>query len=182
MKESTFKKKRKRLVFRTAMLVVMAGLVVFAVFSSLKGDDAVIAKGEDAPNFQLNKFKNDETVTLKGLEGKGVMLNFWATYCEPCKDEMPYMNELYSKYKEQGVEILAVNLDATDIVVEKFLKEYEITFPVLRDKQGQVMDLYNIGPIPTSIFINPEGEIVEQVQGALTLSKLEGYLQQITPE
>jgi hypothetical protein len=57
-----------------------------------------------------------------------------------------------------------------------------LSFPVLQDKGGQVMDLYNIGPIPTTLFINDEGEIVEQVTGPLTLSKLEGYLQQITPE
>ncbi|MBA2173826.1 thiol-disulfide oxidoreductase ResA [Halobacillus locisalis] len=182
MKESTLKKKQKRLIFRSAMLLVMAGLVVFAVVSSLGGEDAVIAKGEKAPNFQLKKFGTDETVDLRDLEGKGVMLNFWATYCEPCKDEMPYMEELYDKYENQGVEILAINLDSTDIVVERFLQEYGLTFPILRDESGQVMDLYQIGPIPTSIFINPEGEIVEQVRGALTLSKLDGYLQQITPE
>lgn len=178
----TYRKKRKRLVFRSALLLVMAGLVVFAVFSSLKEEDAVIAKGEKAPNFQLKKFSSDETVTLRDLEGKGVMLNFWATYCDPCKDEMPFMNDLYEEYQDRGVEILAVNLDATDIVVERFQEEYDISFPILRDRQGQVMDLYNIGPIPTSIFINPDGEIVEQVQGALTLGKLEGYLQQIAPE
>ncbi|MCA0970299.1 thiol-disulfide oxidoreductase ResA [Halobacillus litoralis] len=182
MKESTFKKKRKRLFFRTFMLLFMAGLVAFAIISSLNEEDAVIAKGEKAPNFQLNKFGTDEPVTLRSLEGKGVMLNFWATYCEPCKDEMPYMEEMYAEYKDKGVEILAINLDSTNIVVERFLDDYGITFPILRDKKGQVMDLYQIGPIPTSIFISPEGEIVEQVKGELTLNKLEGYLQQITPE
>lgn len=182
MNEKTLKKKRKRLVFRSLMLAGMIGLVVFAVISSLNSNEKVIAKGEKAPNFQLQKFGTDESITLRDLEGKGVMLNFWATYCGPCKDEMPYMEKLYSEYKDKGVEILAINLDSTDIVVEQFLQEYGITFPVLRDKGGQVMSLYNIGPIPTSIFINPEGEIVEQVKGKLTLDKLEGYLQQITPE
>ncbi|KHE72606.1 thiol-disulfide oxidoreductase ResA [Halobacillus sp. BBL2006] len=183
MKESTLKKKRKRLIFRTSLLAVMVGLVIFAIVSTLKDDKAVIAKGEQAPNFQLEKFgSGGETIELSELEGKGVMLNFWATYCGPCKDEMPYMEKLYPKYKEKGVEILAVNLDTTELVVKRFIDRYDLTFPVLQDKGGQVMDLYNIGPIPTTLFINDEGEIVEQVTGPLTLSKLEGYLQQITPE
>ncbi|RWZ60223.1 thiol-disulfide oxidoreductase ResA [Halobacillus fulvus] len=182
MKEKTLNKKRKRLIFRTAMLAVMIGLVIFAVFSSLNNDDAVIAEGEKAPDFVLKKFGTDESITLSDLEGKGVMLNFWATYCEPCKDEMPYMEQLYPEYKERGVEILAVNLDSTNIVVEKFMQQYGITFPVLQDKRGEVMDLYKIGPIPSTLFISPEGEIVEQVTGELTLSKLEGYLEQIAPE
>ncbi|MGI8315407.1 thiol-disulfide oxidoreductase ResA [Halobacillus mangrovi] len=183
MKESTLKKKRKRLIFRTSLLAVMVGLLVFAIVSTLKDDNAVIAKGEKAPNFQLEKFGSEgETIELKDLEGKGVMLNFWATYCGPCKDEMPYMEELYPKYKEKGVEILAVNLDTTELVVKRFVDRYDLTFPVLQDKGGQVMDLYNIGPIPTTLFINADGEIVEQVTGPLTLGKLEGYLQQITPE
>ncbi|MCA0982972.1 thiol-disulfide oxidoreductase ResA [Halobacillus yeomjeoni] len=183
MNEKTLKKKKKRLIFRTAMLAVMVGLVVFALISNSKDDKSVVAKGEQAPNFQLERFGSEgETITLSDLEGKGVMLNFWATYCEPCKDEMPYMEELYPKYKEKGVEILAVNLDSTDLVVKRFMDTYDISFPVLRDKNGQVMDLYNIGPIPSTLFISPEGEIVEQVTGALTLSKLEGHLKEIAPE
>ncbi|MGP4060134.1 thiol-disulfide oxidoreductase ResA [Halobacillus litoralis] len=182
MKEKTLQKKKKRLIFRTAMLAVMVGLVVFALVSNAKDDQSVIAQGEKAPDFQLKKFGTEETVQLSDLEGKGVMVNFWATYCGPCKDEMPYMEELYPKYKEKGVEILAVNLDSTELVVERFIDEYDLSFPILQDKKGQVMDLYNIGPIPSTLFINPDGEIEEQVIGPLTLDKLEGHLQSITPE
>ncbi|RDY70138.1 MULTISPECIES: thiol-disulfide oxidoreductase ResA [Halobacillus] len=182
MKEETIRKKRKRLIFRTAMLAVMVGLVVFALVANGKDEQSVIAKGEKAPDFQLKKFGTDETVQLSDLRGKGVMVNFWATYCKPCKDEMPYMEELYPEYKEKGVEILAVNLDSTELVVENFVNEYNLTFPILQDKNGEVMDLYNIGPIPSTLFINPEGEIEEQVIGPLTLDKLEGHLQKIAPE
>ncbi|SFK01596.1 Peroxiredoxin [Halobacillus dabanensis] len=182
MKEKTIQKKKKRLIFRTAMLTVMVGLVVFALVANGEDEKAVVAKGEEAPDFQLKKFGTGETVQLSDLEGKGVMLNFWATYCKPCKDEMPYMEKLYPKYKEKGVEILAVNLDSTELVVESFVNEYDLSFPILQDKDGQVMELYNIGPIPSTLFINPEGEIEEQVIGPLTLDKLEGHLQNIAPE
>ncbi|MCA1022716.1 thiol-disulfide oxidoreductase ResA [Halobacillus litoralis] len=182
MKEKIIQKKKRRLIFRAAMLTVMVGLVVFALVANGKDDQVAVAKGEEAPDFQLKKFGTEETVQLSDLEGQGVMLNFWATYCGPCKDEMPYMEELYEEYKEKGVEILAVNLDSTELVVENFVNEYNLTFPILQDKKGQVMDLYNIGPIPSTLFINPDGEIEEQVIGPLTLEKLEGYLQDISPE
>src|SRR5699024_7056087 len=112
----------------------------------------------------------------------GVMLNFWGTWCKPCEAEMPYMEKLYPEYKEKGIEIVAVNLDSTEFVVDRFIDKYDLTFPVPYDKKRAVEDLYNVGPIPSTFFINPEGEIVESVEGALTLEKLEGYLQQIKPE
>ena len=182
MKESTLKRKRKRLIFRAVMLTVMAVLVIFAVVSSLNEETTALAQGEQAPNFKLEEFTTGETISLEGLEGKGVMLNFWATYCEPCKDEMPYMQQLYPEYKDKGVEILAVNLDSTDLVVKRFIEKYDLTFPILRDNNQQVMNLHDIVPIPTTFFISPEGEIVKKVTGELTLNKLEGYLQEITPE
>ncbi|SFF62504.1 Peroxiredoxin [Halobacillus alkaliphilus] len=183
MKEQTLKKKRKRLVFRTVILAVMAGLVIFALISNAKEENSVIAQGEQAPNFQLQKFgSGGETMALDDLKGKGVMVNFWATYCGPCKDEMPYMEELYPEFREKGVEILAVNLDSTELVVQNFIDQYNLSFPVLQDKNGQVMDLYNVSNLPATLFINSEGEIVEKVIGPLTLSKLEGHLQKIVPE
>ncbi|MCP3032678.1 thiol-disulfide oxidoreductase ResA [Halobacillus sp. A1] len=182
MKESTLKKKKKRLIFRTAMLAVMVGLIAFALISNLKDDKSAVAKGEQAPNFQLNKFGTDEVVSLDDLEGQGVMINFWATYCEPCKEEMPYMEELYSEYKDKNVEILAVNLDSTNIVVERFQERYGLSFPILHDKNGQVMDQYNVSRLPSTLFVNADGVVEEQVVGPLTLDKLDGYLNEITPE
>ncbi|MFC7060497.1 thiol-disulfide oxidoreductase ResA [Halobacillus seohaensis] len=182
MKESTVQKKKRRLIFRSAMLAVMVGLIIFALVSNLNDDKNVVAEGEQAPDFELKKFGTDETVSLSDLEGQGVMINFWATYCEPCKEEMPYMEEIYSKYKDKDVEILAINLDATDLVVRRFLDRYGLSFPILHDKNGQVMDQYNVGRIPSTLFINPDGEVEEQVVGPLTLEKLDGYLEEITPE
>lgn len=181
MSGKTLKKKKNRLIFRTSLLLIMLSLIVFAVVSALQDDEVTVAEGEVAPNFALQKFGSDETIELEELRGKGVMVNFWATYCEPCKEEMPYMEELYPEYKEKGVEILAVNLDTTDIVVDQFQREYNLSFPILQDKDGQVMNLYNIGPIPSTLFIGPDGKIEKTVIGPLTLSKLEGHLQEITP-
>ena len=108
------------------------------------------------------------------------MLNFWATYCKPCEAEMPYMESLYPEYKDD-VEIVAVNLDANELVIHQFIDKYDLTFPVVHDTTSEVMDLYKVGPIPSTYFINPEGEIVDIVMGALTLETLEGHFQEIQP-
>ncbi|QDP40506.1 thiol-disulfide oxidoreductase ResA [Radiobacillus deserti] len=175
-------KKQSRLIFRTTVLLVLFAALVFALVSNFVSGNSVVDVGDKAPNFQLKQLNGEaDSLQLNDLKGKGIMLNFWATYCEPCEDEMPYMQELYPEYKEKGVEIVAVSLDANELVINKFIDHYDLTFPVLHDK-GQVMDLYGIDPLPTTFFINSEGEVVEKVSGALTLSKLEGYLQQIQPK
>lgn len=179
------RKKRNRLIFRSIVLAVLIAAVVYALVSNLTEENTNVDVGNQAPNFelqQINKNNELESVQLSDLEGKGVMLNFWGTWCKPCEAEMPYMQKLYPKYKDTGVEIVAVNLDSTELVVDRFIDKYDLTFPVPYDKKEVVSDLYNVGPIPSTFFISPEGEIVETVEGALTLDKLEGHLQQIQPE
>ncbi|PAV29533.1 thiol-disulfide oxidoreductase [Virgibacillus profundi] len=178
-------KKRNRLIFRSVILAVMLVAVVFAVVSNLQKDNTIYRAGDPAPDFKLQQIsKNNEleTIQLSDLEGKGVMLNFWGTWCKPCEAEMPYMQDLYPEYKEKGIEIVAVSLDATELVVHRFIDEYDLTFPIPHDKTGEVKDLYKVGPIPSTFFINPDGEIEEVVEGALSLERLEGYFQDIQPK
>lgn len=185
IKKNKKNKKRNRLIFRTAILAVLMGAVVVALVSNLQADNTVYSVGDKAPDFQLNQISNNndaETIQLSDLEGKGVMLNFWATWCKPCESEMPYMQELYPEYKEKGIEIVAVSLDGTELVVDRFIDKYDLTFPVPHDKTGEITDLYKVGPIPSTFFINPDGEIEEIVNGALSLESLEGYLNDILPK
>ncbi|MBM7569783.1 thiol-disulfide oxidoreductase ResA [Aquibacillus albus] len=176
-------KKKIRLLFRSILLFIMFSALIFALVSNFNKDKAVIGVSDVAPNFVLHQMNGkEETLELSGLEGKGVMLNFWATYCKPCEEEMPYMESLYPEYSEKGVEIVAVSVDATKLVIDRFIDKYELSFPVLHDNNGQVMDAYNIGPLPTTFFINSEGKVVEKIEGALTLNRLESYLQQIQPD
>lgn len=178
-------KKRNRLIFRTAILAVLLGALVFAVVNSLTEDNTVYRAGDSAPDFklqQVNEHNELESVQLSDLEGKGVMLNFWATWCDPCEEEMPYMEALYPEYKDKGVEIVAVALDTTELRIHRFIDQYGLTFPIPHDTSGEIKDLYKVGPIPSTFFINPEGEIEEVVNGALSLDRLEGYLQDIQPE
>ncbi|MCF3942259.1 thiol-disulfide oxidoreductase ResA [Oceanobacillus alkalisoli] len=184
-KQKKRNKKRNRLIYRTAVLLVLLGAIIFAIVTNLQADNTVYRVGDQAPDFQLpqiNKNNESETIQLSDLRGKGVMLNFWATWCKPCEREMPYMQELYPVYKERGIEIVAVSLDSTELVVDRFIDKYDLTFPTPHDKSGEVRDLYKVGPIPSTFFISPEGEIVEYVSGELSLERLEGYLRDILPQ
>lgn len=179
------KRIRNRLIFRSVILAVLVGAVVFALVSNLSKDNTVYKVGDQAPDFELQQISDSnelETIRLSDLEGKGVMLNFWGTFCGPCEAEMPYMESLYPEYKDKGIEILAVSLDTTELVVDRFVDKHELTFPIPYDNKGEVSDLYSVGPIPSTFFINPEGEIVEKVEGPLTLEKLEGHFKEIQPE
>lgn len=146
------------------VLMVLLAAVRYALVSNLTKDTTKIDVGMQAPNFkleQINKNNEREIVKLSDLEGKGVMLNFWATYCKPCEYEMPFMEKLYPEYKAKGIEIVVVSLDAAELVIQRFIDKYDLTFPILHDKSGQVMDLYGIGPIPSTFFISREGVICE---------------------
>ncbi|HLQ97824.1 MAG TPA: thiol-disulfide oxidoreductase ResA [Candidatus Dormibacteraeota bacterium] len=185
IREKKKSKIRNRLIFRSVILAVLIGAVVFSLVTNAQKDKTIYKVGDEAPDFkltQINKNNELETVQLSDYRGKGVMLNFWATFCEPCEAEMPYMEKLYPKYKDLGIEIIAVNLDLTELVVDRFIDKHDLTFPIPHDKKSQVTDLYKIGPIPTTYFINPEGIIVEKIEQALTLEHLEGYFQEILPE
>ncbi|HLR66356.1 thiol-disulfide oxidoreductase ResA [Virgibacillus alimentarius] len=178
-------KKRRRLVFRSIILLLLLSAVVFALVSNFNKDKTSYEAGDKAPDFklqQVNKNNELESIQLSDLEGKGVMLNFWATYCKPCEAEMPFMEKLYPEYKDKGIEIVAVSLDANELVINRFIDKYDLTFPTPHDANSEVMDLYDVGPIPSTFFINPDGEIEEVVNGALTLDKLEDHFQEILPK
>ena len=178
------KKMRKRYIFRSAVLGVLILAVVYALFSNYNKDKEVYSAGDEAPDFELkqvNENNEEETIRLSDLKGKGVMLNFWATYCEPCEAEVPFMQSLYPDYSDD-IEIVAVSLDAGELVIDRFIDKHDLTFPVVHDKQSEVMDLYKVGPIPSTFFIDENGKIVEKVSGALTLDKLEDHFKEIQPK
>src|SRR5690625_3829603 len=177
-------KKRNRFIFRTIVLAVLLVAVVFALVSNLNKDNEIYKSGDLAPDFQLTQISenNDtETIKLSDLRGKGVMLNFWATYCEPCEAEMPYMESLYPEYKDD-IEIVAVSLDLNELVINQFIEKYDLTFPIVHDRNNDVMELYKVEPIPSTFFIHREGEIVDKVARILKLYRLEYYVYEKQPD
>lgn len=126
-----------------------------------------IYEGEMAPDFTLEGLRG-EKVGLSEKRGKVVLLNFWATWCPPCRREIPSMVELYKKRKDNGLEMLGVNLDKIDRSgVEKFSREYGIDFPILLDPSGKVAALYGIVALPTTLLLDRKGKIRARVTGGV---------------
>ncbi|WP_046173751.1 thiol-disulfide oxidoreductase ResA [Domibacillus indicus] len=159
-------KKKKRFYMRTAILAVLAGLVVYALYTNVtKESRGTLEAGDKAPDFVLTDL-NGETHQLSDYEGKGVFLNFWGTWCEPCKKEMPHMEKLAAEY-EGEVEILAVNVGESEFQVNNFAEQYGLTFPIGLDSGKEVMDTYGVDPLPTTFMIKPDGTIEQIVIGGL---------------
>ena len=123
--------------------------------------------GDEAPDFELTSLTG-ETVKLSDYKGKTVMLNFWASWCPPCRVEMPHMETYYQEYKdEENIEILAVNMTSLERgskeKVGEFVSEHRLTFPILMDEEGSVKDLYKVMVYPTTYIVNPEGIITDKV-------------------
>ncbi|GER66063.1 thiol-disulfide oxidoreductase ResA [Weizmannia acidilactici] len=163
--------KKRRLLVRTAILAVLIAAAGYTLYANAtKGTRGKLQAGDQAPDFVL-KDLNGKTYRLSDYKGRGVFLNFWGTWCDPCKKEMPYMNELYQTYKQKGVEILAVHVKDTRFLVDQFVKQYGLDFPVLIDKNGDVQNAYNIDPLPTTVLIAPDGKVKKIIVGNQNLSK-----------
>lgn len=125
-----------------------------------------LERGDVAPDFELQTL-DGETVKLSDFRGEKVLLNFWATWCPPCRAEMPDMQQFHA---DHDATILAVNLSSTEKSpedVQDFLDEYGVTFTVLSDDQNHVSTLYNASALPTSYLINSKGEVHNIAVGAL---------------
>ena len=107
------------------------------------------------------------SINTEKLRGKVVFLNFWATWCGPCRAEMPSMEALYRRFKDRDLEILAVNVQESPRQVTAFMDQWGLTFPAVLDSRGIVGNIYGVMALPTTYIINREGEIIARLVGSL---------------
>ncbi|HWL25724.1 MAG TPA: redoxin domain-containing protein [Ureibacillus sp.] len=151
----------------------------------LNKEDYGLKKGQLAPDFTLQTLSG-ESITLSDLKGKKVLLNFWATWCPPCKKEMPDLQEYYEKYGEQeNLEIVAVNLtysersiSTEDVVknVQLFADNYGLTFQIPLMKEDSISKTYQVITIPSTFMIDSEGRIQRQILGPLDIDSIHEYV------
>lgn len=122
---------------------------------------------------------NGNKVSLADYKGKPVYLNFWATWCPPCRGEMPGIEKVYRAYKDKGLTVLAVDLGEDKGTVKDFIKQNNYSFTVLLDSDQSVAEKYNISAIPVSYFIDKEGNIAAKKIGALSEEDMKSYIESI---
>jgi peroxiredoxin len=137
-----------------------------------------IKPGTKAIDFTLTSL-DGKKVSLSDFRGKNVYLNFFATWCPPCKRELPDMEKLYREYKDKGLELVVVDLGEKQSTVKSFMESNNYSFSVLLDTDNKVAQTYNISSIPVSYFINKDGIITESKVGALEEDEMRKYIDQL---
>jgi peroxiredoxin len=175
---------QRRVLYAAILLSGLAWIFIGAdrAGTSTAGEIPAPREGFLAPDFTLETTKG-EPVTLSDLRGQAVLINLWATWCPPCRAEMPAINKLFNEYKNQGFLVLAINMTYQDnsSAVEPFVQENGLTFPILIEDTGKVADKYELRSLPTSFFIDRSGVIQEVVIGgpmseALLRTRIESIL------
>ena len=179
--------KRTRLLVMGGIALVVFGLLGVLALAVRQRSAGAIAAG-DAPAFELKTFEG-ETIRLSDLRGRPVILNFWASWCIPCREEAPLLQSTWLKYKDQGLVMIGVDYVDTDSEAKKFMQEFGITYPNGPDIGTRISQAYRITGVPESYFITPEGKLLEGTDasgraygnwiGPLTVSAMEERVQKL---
>jgi len=139
--------------------------------------------GDTAPAFTL-KTLDGETASLSNYAGRPVLINFWASWCKPCRSEMPFIIAAYRTHQQAGLAVLAIDLtdqEGSNKDIRKFQGEFQMPFPVLLDEKGKARKLYRLRGVPTSVFVGSDGMIRSVNPGPISEAVLRDRLQEILP-
>ena len=157
---------RKSLLFLLIIFLISYTVSAKSLQESMTENGLAIPKKPTSSiNFELENL-NGLKEQLTDYKGKVVFLNFWATWCGPCRIEMPSMERLYTEFKEDGLVILAVNLGESSAIAGEFMKSNNLSFPVLLDEDQTVAAIYGVRSIPTTYLIDRDGNILGMAVGA----------------
>jgi len=151
-----------------------------ATLAGVKNSGAQPREGKPAPNFAF-RYPDGTTYTLADFKGRPVIVNFWATWCPPCRREMPGLVKAYEAHKDEGLMILEVDVAEPAEAVAQFVQEYNMTMPVILDQRQEVTRLYRTDSFPTSFFIDKDGIIQLRWVGYLPEEQLALNLKKIMP-
>jgi peroxiredoxin len=170
-------RRRQTCLMTTVMVTIgllMLGQTATATDQLLGAMGMAKLPGKAAPNFMLLDVSRKQ-VSLQEYRGKAVFLNFWATWCIPCREEMPAMEQLHQPFQGQGLTILAVNLKESAEQVKSFFDKHRFSFPALLDHSGAVSRAYGVMGLPTTYLISREGMLMAQGIGGRDWTRAEGH-------
>ncbi len=133
-------------------------LVVISLVLCFSGVVSAKSVNQKAPEITLPGI-NGQTIKLSDFRGQVVMVNFWASWCQPCREEMPLIEDIYNKYKKLGFTVLGVNVDENPKLGKKMLKKIPVTFPVVFDSDNKMIEKYRVQAMPSTFMVDQKGNI-----------------------
>ncbi|MBI3997789.1 MAG: redoxin domain-containing protein [Armatimonadetes bacterium] len=160
---------------RASLVGTVAAVLGLLAFVTLRTNrpasiSVALARGltPEAPAFVLPRLDGEGIIDLAVLRGKVVVINFWASWCVPCRDEAPALEATWQQYKDRGVIILGVNVQDLIPEAQRFIKETKTTFPTVRDRDNSVYKAYGLTGVPETFFVDRQGRIVRKFPGVVT--------------
>jgi cytochrome c biogenesis protein CcmG/thiol:disulfide interchange protein DsbE len=172
----------KKLAFAATVIILIGflGLLIWGVLNkeSITGLSGITMVNRTAPDFTLTTFRGD-TVSLEGLKGKAIVLNFWASWCPPCRVEATLLERTWRIYKNRDVVFLGVNIQDRKKDALSYIREFNVTYPNGPDPTGEISIDYGVSGLPVTFFISKKGMIVRRWVGAIEKSVLIRAIEEI---
>jgi len=156
-------------------VAALLGLLIWKVaFGRTTGAADELAEGKlvHAPAFTLDRLDRDGQLAVGDLKGKAVVVNFWASWCVPCRDEAPVLQKTYERYRDQGLVVLGVDVNDFRQDARRFMKRYGLTYPVVYDGKGSTVGKWGVRGFPETFFVDRTGKLVgERIEGAVDIER-----------
>jgi cytochrome c biogenesis protein CcmG/thiol:disulfide interchange protein DsbE len=156
-------------------VAALLGLLIWKVaFGRTTGAADELAEGKlvHAPAFTLDRLDRDGQLGVGDLKGKAVVVNFWASWCVPCRDEAPVLQKTYERYRDQGLVVLGVDVNDFRQDARRFMKRYGLTYPVVYDGKGSTVGNWGVRGFPETFFVDRTGKLVgERIEGAVDIER-----------
>lgn len=153
------------------VIILLAVFVIggYAIGTALFGEEknGQIKPGQQPPEFKLADLEGG-VHQLSDYAGQPVIVNFWGTFCPPCVKEMPEFERQYEKWKDKGLVVLAINLSEDTLTVNNFVKQFDLSYPILRDVNRKTEKQYGLRSYPTTFFVKADGSLMEATVGGMT--------------
>ena len=177
--------RRVKIALQGAAVLVVALLVGLLAWQVVRTDQGKNLSGDvdagqkpPAPVFELDQLDGGKPVSLADYRGKAVVLNFWASWCAPCKDEAPQLESAWQRWRDEGVVVVGVDLQDFGTDAQRFVDRYDLSYPVLRDKRNWTWGRYGLSGLPETWFVDRDGRLVgEHVEGPVTAEELDRNIQ-----
>jgi cytochrome c biogenesis protein CcmG/thiol:disulfide interchange protein DsbE len=156
-------------------VAALLGLLIWRVaFHDETGAADQLAKGKlvHAPAFTLDRLDTDGQLGIADLRGKAVVVNFWASWCIPCRDEAPVLQQTYERYRDRGLVVLGIDVNDFRQDARRFMKRYGLTYPVVYDGKGSTVGKWGVRGFPETFFVDRTGKLVgERIEGAVDIER-----------